>query len=553
MLFNADNTLLFPYKVVIDGGPLKKAEIGTLKINVTITTQGIVGGLVFYGVSFNDDDDALLAKGAGQKLGLVVFSDKSLSKCVSISWKTVFPPPPPPPTTTPGKNGGNKRKICKGCRWDPFGIIFDSQSLEPLPKVEVTILDKNKQKYYLLGLNNPQVTLADGLFNFLVEPGIYYLTVSSPSGHNFTADPNLHPNYINVYYKIDGSDSIYKPDEPIPEIIDTPEEIATGKPDMEHRDIPLDPGLRKPYMASPSTISYKMTREGDITKVDGKVSHPYTNISFIQAGKTITKIQADRFGYFETNFSNLNLKQNKDISVLYTKADLKTIISDEFSNIFETKKTVAYDFFDNFINLFLFPLIPKTLAQSSTKMTSSKVGLTLPPILSYIEGFTFDKNNKIISNAIVQLKLKMNKASIYETKSDDNGYFKILPKYIPIFPYYLDFISQSGEVFSYTTSEFTESNSKYLIDNKIDLLNGTVNNKPVKILTAGIKKEVPAGDAKIIVNGNTNDEKALEKINTNKKYNYTLIVYLLIILIGIILIVIVVIFIIKSKKNNPTI
>jgi len=85
MLFNADNTLLFPYKVVIDGGPLKKAEIGTLKINVTITTQGIVGGLVFYGVSFNDDDDALLAKGAGQKLGLVVFSDKSLSKCVSIS------------------------------------------------------------------------------------------------------------------------------------------------------------------------------------------------------------------------------------------------------------------------------------------------------------------------------------------------------------------------------------------------------------------------------------------------------------------------------------
>ncbi len=209
-----------------------------------MTTQGLIGGLTFYGVTIGDDA-LLVGKGPAQKLGTAPFSELVTTKCVSISWNTVFPPPSPSLSECHDSVANEQTEFCR--KNDPFGIVFDSQSLEPLPNIKVTIFDKNKNKYFLPGLTNPQTTLADGLFNFLVEPGVYYLSTSLPDGYKFIANPNLHPNYVKIYHKIDGTNSIYKPDEPVAELIDTPEEVAAGKPDMEHRDIPLDPGAGAPY------------------------------------------------------------------------------------------------------------------------------------------------------------------------------------------------------------------------------------------------------------------------------------------------------------------
>ncbi len=129
-------------------------------------------------------------------------------------------------------------KNCVTILWDPYGRVFDSRSLEPIPNIQVKALTGISPVEKLAQIfGNPQSTLADGVFNFLVQPGTYYLRVSNlPSKYSFTATPKLDPNYAKVYSKQDGSTSIYKPDQPIIEV--------AGKP--EHRDIPLDPGTNPP-------------------------------------------------------------------------------------------------------------------------------------------------------------------------------------------------------------------------------------------------------------------------------------------------------------------
>lgn len=544
IIFNADNTKLFPYTVTIEGGSKKKISLGKLQATATVTTQGLAGGLAFYGVTIGEDN-LLVGKGPAQKLAVAPFSDLVTTECVAISWTTVLPTPTPVPVVNNNDDGDDCfRGAGRTCqtreefwaheRWDPFGIVFDSQSLEPLPNVKVTILDKNKNKYYLPGLTNPQTTLADGLFNFLVEPGVYYLSILLPTNYAFSANPNLHQNYIKIYHKLDGTNSIYKPDEPIAEIIDTPEEVEIGKPNMEHRDIPLDPGASKPYEGEPSTIAYKIAREGIITKVDGKVSHPFTDVTFSQGGNLIVKVKTDRFGFYVAEFNNTNIDPDEDVSVLYTKADLRTI---NFIQIV-SKPNSRFNFFAN--------LIPEVQAQSTLRITSSKEAFKLSPIFPYIEGYAYDQNNKIQPNATVRIKLKMNNANIYETKADNNGYFKILPKNTPIFPYYLEIVPVGGGLISYTPSEFAGQNKKYLSENKINLAEGTKNDKPV---VSGSPEPAQSDND----NTGRQDSTATESKSAaeKKSVNSSILSLLLTIFVFFILIGATVFFIIKSRGSSP--
>lgn len=121
IIFNADNTKIFPYSVTITGGSKKQISLGKLKATATVTTQGLMGGLAFYGVTIGDDD-LLVGKGEAQKLATAGFSDQVTTKCVSISWNTVFPPTPTPvPTIETTVNRGGRRFTSK---MGPFWYCF---------------------------------------------------------------------------------------------------------------------------------------------------------------------------------------------------------------------------------------------------------------------------------------------------------------------------------------------------------------------------------------------------------------------------------------------
>jgi len=485
----ADNTGVFPYKVTIEGGAKQKTTLGKIHTKATVETAGLTGGVVFYAVAI-EDVDALLGKGAGQKLATSPFSDSASTICATIKWSTVFPPTPTPtvvPTQRQGNGNLSNAATRKRMRMDPFGIVFDSQSLEPMRGVKITIFDENKNKYDLIGLTNPQITAADGLFNFLVEPGTYYLSLEVPSGYSFSSGANLHPNYVKIYHKMDGTDSIYRPDEPIVEEIDTPEEEVNGYPDMEHRDIPLDPGGNPPYHVAPSTISYSMIRVGNTLRVSGKNSHPLSEVVFSQNQGKIIQVKADRFGFYDVDLDNRYLVQDEPINVTYIKENLTATELENQASFF--KRIISV-----FMKKILSPFVGSSLAQMRIRIddnNSSDYSLTLNPIFSYLEGFAYDDRNNIVPNARVRVKLKMNNATVYETDADKNGYFKIEPKHIPLFPYDIEIANnQGGDVLGMSTSQFASKNKEFLKKERINLLAATKADKPVITPTVTKNREI---------------------------------------------------------------
>lgn len=311
---------------------------------------------------------------------------------------------------------------CVTYRADPYGVVFDSQSLEPLPDVSVTLMDSNKTRLNLAGVPNPVTTLVDGLFNFVVPAGTYFLSPSAVAGYSFEANPFIHPNYVRAY------SNIYKPDEAIVE--------QQGIP--EHRDIALNPGVNTPYRANPVNMNYGTQQLGDVFKITGKQSHPLTVVTFRQGEKEIASTTADRYGFYEINLPNRNLVATALIDVFLTKVDL-----------------------------------------TATEQTATpKKSISIEPQPPYIEGRATGKNGAVIPKARVRVKLKMSDATHYEVEADANGVFVVPPQNVPVVPYYLEITPPNSlSSVKLTTIEFAKLNADYLAANNIDLMAATKNGR----------------------------------------------------------------------------
>lgn len=404
----------FPYWFVVDGVVEKTLPDGKLEVVVrSATRKGTEHS--FYGVTIGETTLVSGERGNTLQYGTFKFE---------------------PGTST-----------CKGVRWDPYGRIFDSQSLEPLPGAVVTIYAKqaeNKLKLVLPGLPNPVRTEADGAFNFLVEPGTYYLSALK-SGYGFLEAPALHPNHTKAYPPL----AIYRADPQAGDPL-TGQEIVERAGRAEHRDIPLDPGSNEPYRAQPSTISYGTIRIGSSMKIEGKVSHPLTQVSLSQDGQKLAETAADQWGFYQVFIETADLLPGVPIGVIYTKVDLTAS---------------PFSFLNNLNNLFSV----KVYAQDK------EPDLVVEPIPRYIEGYAHDKAGDVLPSAEVRVKLKMSDAIVHTTFADENGFFFILPENLPVFSYYLEFIKPNTTVpVKFTPSEFAAQNEEYLKANNIDLMTAKV-------------------------------------------------------------------------------
>ncbi|OGK41545.1 hypothetical protein A3A46_01140 [Candidatus Roizmanbacteria bacterium RIFCSPLOWO2_01_FULL_37_13] len=348
---------------------------------------------------------------------------------------------------------------CVSIRWDPYGRIFDSQSLEPISNVRVSILDVNKKLVVTQGLLNPQRTEADGQFNFYVAihpkgKKTYYINPVPPTTHTFTDAPNLHPNYVKAYSEI------YKPDEPIIE--------AEGVP--EHRDIPLDPGSNPPFKSTPVTMSLASVNLGGDTRYEGIVSHPISIVTLVgkNSRTEVARTVADKFGVWRIVVPNANIPQNEPLVVKIIKVDLTTLplttLPRNFPNISVSSSLRSLvSNLSSFIN-------NKVSAQD----TDSADEAEFPPILSYVEGYAYDQDGNVLADATVNVRLQMSDGIYYQTKTDENGFFSILPQNLPIFVYYLEFESPKlTSPVKMTGEEFVEKNQEYLTTGNVNLMAAT--------------------------------------------------------------------------------
>ena len=399
---------------------------------------------------------------------------------------------------------------CLSIRWDPYGRVFDSQSLEPISRVRVSLLDRNKQLVMMPGLFNPQTTEADGLYNFFVyikEGGkkAFYLNPVPlpPLPHTFTATPNLHPNYVKAY------SDIYKPDELIIE--------ESGIP--EHRDIPLDPGTSSPFRSNPVSMSIASVKIGKFTRYEGSISHPLSIVTLVGkiSKNEIARANADKNGDWEILIPNNKIPQNEPLKVEIIKVDLTTLTRKDPNNYFAKS---AYKFLLRLIKSAL-PLINKVSAQDTTPTDSNS---EFQPILSYVEGYAYDQSGNIIANATVKVMLDMTDGVYYQTTADENGFFSIAPENLPIFSYRLEFTSpNSTNPVRTSTAEFAQKNQDHLTTNNIDLM-AAIKNGESLIPTS------PPSPTPIV----TNETPAAGRSTfAGNRFNLMLIVIVLIVLLGV--------------------
>lgn len=364
-------------------------------------------------------------------------------------------------------------KDCAKIKWthyDPYGVVFDSVSLEPLGNVVVTI--RNEANVPLV--NNPVMrnntpTTEDGVYNYLVPPGKYILTFEVPSGYQFSATPNASPNMAKVYDFIDDNETkshctIYKPNEIIDEQAGTP----------ECRNVPLDPISVAPSVKVPVSMLYSFEKDVDreMYVLKGKVSHPLTSIVAFQyingIGAApmqkieIGKIESNHSGYYTLEIPLAKVLADSPIEVEFIKSSLLGV-SPQAKNPFLRLIGILYD-----------SIIKRAIAQTSTSQK-----LILDPLPTYIEGYAYDESQQAIPNATVQVKLKNGDSTYYETIADKNGYFYISPKNLPTTPinleFYLNVVKPGGGKIKYRIFEFTQANKYYFTKENINLLTGKKN------------------------------------------------------------------------------
>ncbi|MCX6730915.1 MAG: carboxypeptidase-like regulatory domain-containing protein [Candidatus Roizmanbacteria bacterium] len=373
-------------------------------------------------------------------------------------------------------------KDCAVISWthhDPYGIVFDSVSLEPVANVVVTI--RNEAGVALVNnpvLRNNATTREDGVYNYLVPPGRYLLTVQPPAGYQFSATPHASPNMAQVYDFIDDNDTknhctIYKPNEIIDEKADMP----------ECRNIPLDPVTTKPTVKSPINMQYDFQKNTDkgTYVIKGKVSHPLSTVVAYQkiTGQGATPMQKIELGRVDSNHSGFYTLEIPIAKVLTDSAIEVEFIKSTLLGA-APSASVPGDIF-NRIHDFLF--------KSVNAQTSSQQTIVIDPLPSYIEGYAYDEAQQAIPNAVVQVKLKNGDSIYYQTKADKNGYFYISPSSLPTTPlnleFYLNFVKPNGGNVKYRVFEFTQANKYYFTKENINLLTGKKNGEVATPQAAG--------------------------------------------------------------------
>lgn len=448
---NTDLTQLINVKFYVpgtstEGSKATSDSIGTVNYDAVIYgTTADSGGYSFYGIQIvkkNNVDVGVFDEG-GQQQGTFEFEfpDTSGTDCASISWT----------------------------HHDPYGIVFDAKSLEPLSGVTVTILDKDGKKVSYDGFVNDQKTGPDGVFNYAVQAGTYTLVLTPPANYKFESSPPLNSNAERVYVFQDTNGSfcsLYKPGEAINEIIDTPMEVIKKSPDPECRNVPLTP-LGAPYVADQVvSIFYDINKDNLVYTFKGKVSHPLTLVSVMQDGQQLGSQKANNSGHYTVSVPVSSISQTAPLEVVFTKANL----TGDFAWLI--KRFFGFD------------------VNAATILSK----ITVDPMPSYIEGYAYDTQKQVIPNAVVKLRLRKTGGVYYETKADEKGYFVVSPSNIPTMEYQLEFINPvTGKKSTQRTYQFAKNNSEYLKTNRINLITATKDGK--SLIAEDNKKEAEAAIA----------------------------------------------------------
>jgi len=465
-------------------------------------------------------------------------------------------------------------RVCEIVRWDPYGVVFNSLTLEPVYNALVYLDYKDTKGNWVqyedpMGkVKNPYRselgvgTADDGHFSFVVEDGTYRLRVVPPSTTlSFPYDnKRLSSNYKKIYSDIypgmlvGGTSPTF-----IYEI------KQSGK--IQHRDIPL--------ISQTKTLSERKIREMEVFRNrlnNGKelfkvrLSYPFAKISGVYStindppvrykqipfGKGVAGDQsADKDGWFSIEVDVSKFTAGEMFGEIdATKVDLTnpTVVN---------KQKINTNFFSLIKQQIKLLINNKFFAQADDTSTST---FSFDPIPSYLEGYAYDDKGVIIPNANVGVYLTFSNRPYSQTKTDVNGHFRLSSELLPLMPYKIRYITATGNVTPITTARFITQNKEYFVKQKIDpFIAQNQSGQVIKGNPTGISSssgEVSKAPLILTVTGNAIDKASSKAqniipiFNDQTQQNRMLIVLALLLALIIVVGTILTIYLIKKKQTQ---
>ncbi|MBW7960547.1 hypothetical protein H3C65_03595 [Patescibacteria group bacterium] len=402
-------------------------------------------------------------------------------------------------------------QTCEFIAWDPYGRVFDAVSLEPIPNINVALIDSKTGEPAVQRFQaNNDTTLADGLFNILVEnEGIYQLSLNGLSSHKFSDNPTLNPNYSRIYYDLYYPDDVFEEKKGVP----------------THHDIPLQP-IGTPYYA-PKVEIMKLEPSinmGLSTLYKGRVSHPFAKVCLKgeESGKEYGCVaNADRFGIFQIYVKSNKVPIEERLIPVATKVNIDQLFSDK-----KTQQTLNID----------------SLSDGGKENQNEILGYD--PVFSHLEGFAYDGKGNISPQATINIVLRSNNKIAYSTVADDKGFFIIKSENLPIMEYEIRVIPLGSTMaVRYSTTEFARLNKSYLNSNKVNL--------------QAITKDGQAIDKRVKNSGEDNPDLNLSKESVTggkstlkNSFNFKILLVIFILIVLVVVSIGIVVHIKKSRADS---
>lgn len=360
-------------------------------------------------------------------------------------------------------------------RFDPYGYVFDAQTLEPLINVPVYLFEKWQPSvspsplpspafYSKLSDNNigvvpVQNTLSTGSFAFVVADGTYALDVLPVAPSQTAAyttrtssalvdasevgivrGAKLDGGVYKVFVTVDEkSKELYT--ELYPKTLNPIEDIVQTSGKIQRRDLPV---TASKIGASP-TRALTIINDTNIRNNDsglyvfGTVSHPYTLVEAVVDGvvqKIKTRATID--GTWGITIPSDTIKPQSVVTVKLTKP---TFYSSVLGVNTDTNEVVAQ---------------------------GDGLEISIPVMPKYIDAIAKDISGKAIPLTEVRVVDEMNGQITYSTMTDALGRYLIPPHGLSVYRYKVEYGAGANQRTLKTTDIFAE-NKEYLASKSIDL------------------------------------------------------------------------------------
>lgn len=337
---------------------------------------------------------------------------------------------------------------CTIIKWDPYGRVFDTVSLEPISGTSVTLYNVANgietmyvdQQNTVKNPSNP--THEDGWYSFVVPTG-FYKVKPSLSTHTFASPDFGKTLKTNKYTDLNYGETFEE------------------KPGGAHLDIPMTPKNPANVFVGPVKNfwdAYPGTTKDIAQIITGKLSHPLTKVSVfgIRADGKKTDVLAmtepDKDGIYRLEIPVAKLQNDvvTKYDVVVEKIDPATLKSQAKNGLMDRVVTMIGS------------MVKAVSAQQQSYTIS------VPVVPRYVEGYAYDGAGKTIANAQVGVYPTGFTTPYSTTSTDSTGYFKMTSEYLPGQPYYLKFTSATGAVTVQQPAQYIAKNEQLIVQKKVN-------------------------------------------------------------------------------------